>query len=423
MKFNLDFVFIFILFFVFVCSRNLNYKLKLGGDSSHKPILRPLRRSIKNYIGGQTATITIVYQRSYQRSFTPKVRWFKQSPSLLPHAEIANMINIDGDQRYSVRSISSHDITSIILTIHPVENKFPATFVTCFSIEEIPFQYQLDTIIDDNTENKTEYLDGIIWRKNPPSTITFTPLGQLSVTCAVTMESISPKRFTDQLHIYRSYLDRKDAAALQFNNNQLMSIGCGKIYNDKENYTEASGKYTYSGNRSSKNSTGRDKTTMSLYYDVSFQVLNGSQDDIGVYTCAGERIRDRTYISSWVRLVELQRPAFIFVACDESTLNRSAIIRGENINRVKLTSNVIACVRCRAYDYLTTRINLRKDGEIVQSSTSTTILDWHLNVADGGLSELTITFLQPNTQDVGVYECFVKNDSGGDKVKFAVSLK
>jgi hypothetical protein len=52
---------------------------------------------------------------------------------------------------------------------------------------------------------------------------------------------------------------------------------------------------------------------------VCLQVLNGSSDDVGVYTCAGEREKDRTYISSWVIPAHSsQYPIMFFLPCEDS---------------------------------------------------------------------------------------------------------
>ena len=73
--------------------------------------------------------------------------------------------------------------------------------------------------------------------------------GTLAVSCAVKMESES-SRFTDELNIYRSYLERQPRRPwTRTERPQLMSANCGKIHKYRDNYMEQAGKYTYEGHR------------------------------------------------------------------------------------------------------------------------------------------------------------------------------
>ena len=49
------------------------------------------------------------------------------------------------------------------------------------------------------------------------------------------------------------------------------------------------------------------------------QIINGTQDDAGVYTCVGERAMDRTYVSSWVHLARPLPPVMLFLPCSDLT--------------------------------------------------------------------------------------------------------
>jgi len=64
------------------------------------------------------------------------------------------------------------------------------------------------------------------------------------------MESES-SRFTDELNIYRSYLERQPGRqwTTSGGRQQLMSANCGKIHRYRDNYMEQAGKYTYEGHR------------------------------------------------------------------------------------------------------------------------------------------------------------------------------
>jgi hypothetical protein len=83
---------------------------------------------------------------------------------------------VAGDPRYRVRMLSSHDVTAVTLIIKPLEvTSYPVKFVTCFSYNDEPFQYQLDTIIVEPEEKKVEVLNGIIWLSAPRRDDSFNP--------------------------------------------------------------------------------------------------------------------------------------------------------------------------------------------------------------------------------------------------------
>ena len=57
---------------------------------------------------------------------------------------------------------------------------------------------------------------------------------------------------------------------------------------------------------------------------VVCQIVNGTQDDAGVYTCVGERALDRTYVSSWVHLAQPLPPVMLFLPCNDLTPSSGA---------------------------------------------------------------------------------------------------
>jgi len=73
-----------------------------------------------------------------------------------------------------VQTLSSHDVTAATLVIQPLDvAQYPVKFVTLFSFTGKPFQYQLDTLIDQETERSHDRLDGIIWQRTPDANTSF----------------------------------------------------------------------------------------------------------------------------------------------------------------------------------------------------------------------------------------------------------
>jgi len=104
--------------------------------------------------------------------------------------------------------------------------------------------------------------------------------GTLAISCAVKMESES-SRFTDELNIYRSYLDGASSGRSSWatragsGHAQLMSANCGKIHKDRDDYMEQAGKYTYEGHRRQvPGSRGH------VLYEVSFKVSGRPQSSL-----------------------------------------------------------------------------------------------------------------------------------------------
>jgi len=53
--------------------------------------------------------------------------------------------------------------------------EYPVKFVTLFGVAGQPFQYQLDTVIDQPTVRSHDQLGGIVWLRTPPANTSFTP--------------------------------------------------------------------------------------------------------------------------------------------------------------------------------------------------------------------------------------------------------
>jgi len=61
-----------------------------------------------------------------------------------------------GDRQYHIRSISSYDVTAVTLSIIGLTDAFPVKLTTCFSVDGLPFQYQLDTVVDEPIDLRIE---------------------------------------------------------------------------------------------------------------------------------------------------------------------------------------------------------------------------------------------------------------------------
>jgi len=65
-------------------------------------------------------------------------------------------------------------VTAATLVIQPLNvDQYPVKFVTLFSVNDEPFQYQLDTVISQQTVHSQNTLDGIIWLRTPPVNTSF----------------------------------------------------------------------------------------------------------------------------------------------------------------------------------------------------------------------------------------------------------
>jgi len=72
--------------------------------------------------------------------------------------------------------LSSHDVTAATLVIQPLDvAEYPVKFVTLLSLRDELFQYQLDTVIEQQTVRSQDLLDGIIWLQTPPVNTSFSP--------------------------------------------------------------------------------------------------------------------------------------------------------------------------------------------------------------------------------------------------------
>ncbi len=306
-----------------------------------------------------------------------------------------------GDPRYDNSSITAGNVVATTLVVKEVPlNPYPARFTLVLGIDSVPMQYQIDVNIDANVPYKRDYMDGIRWVTRPPPTISFGYKGQFEVGCSSILDSES-KFFLDEMHLYRTYLERRKKG---HRIGTLTSVKCGTVHRNSNNYLEKSGKYTFEGKRNVMKH-GYVK------YHVMLGVRNATREEQGMYTCALERKNDRTYVSSWVRQGNLHTKPFIeFLPCEGGKFNEAK-------EMLHFLHHKETCFRCRGYGYPLPVISVFKDGKLVRTSQGV-IVNHHVNVPDGGLAEVTYTFLNPSYQHAGQYFCSAVNNKGEAGFKF-----
>lgn len=191
---------------------------------------------------------------------------------------------------------------------------------------------------------------------------------------------------------------------------------------------------------------------------TSIKISNASEDDTGVYTCVSELVNDKICSSSWVKDTEKTLPVVLFESCEDNShvktkrsMNPRGIkqYRGDNYSNrqsnfrnnqrqdrgnterlwfeVSLKPNRPSCVKCSVFGSLMDYLKLHKDGVEVKEFSNSTILDRHINVSDGAMSELTLTFIHPSHEDAGHYRCSVHptiedNSVEEDYVNFEIKI-
>ena len=188
---------------------------------------------------------------------------------------------------------------------------------------------------------------------------------------------------------------------------------------------------------------------------TSIKISNASEENTGVYTCVSELVNNKIYSSSWVKNAGKSPPVVLFSSCEDNMQVEYASWRRERSrggaygtrhhNRysgnqghhnkqsgagslerplfvVSLQRYRPSCVRCSVFDSLMSRVTLQKDDVEMSESSNTTILDHHINVPEGALSELTLTFLEPSQEDAGQYRCNVQSDIEEDYVNFEIKI-
>ena len=175
----------------------------------------------------------------------------------------------------------------------------------------------------------------------------------------------------------------------------MVSVGCGIIHRDRNNYVEEAGKYMYIGRR--------DEMDYGYYrYEIAVKIENSTLDDQGMYVCSVERKHDRLYTSTWVSHGELNvKPLVEIVSCDSQHLDTFPFT-------LYLTRGRPTCLRCRGIGFPVPTLSMRKGKNVLQENRSLSFDD-HMNVADGGIAEITYTFWNPTSKDAGEYTCFALN--------------
>lgn len=208
-----------------------------------------------------------------------------------------------------------------------------------------------------------------------------------------------------ELDMYRVYLKPKGRRKY----GTLHSYSHGRIHESNE-INEESGRFITRGH------------VQNLYYGMqkysySFQVQNASYDEEGAYVCHAQRGTDATYVSSWRKhTTENKEPYIEFLPCDSSNFDKKkdpfnmTLIKGEE-----------TCVLCRSYGYPNASIVIMKDNRVLEN-TDTRYLDTHINVPEGGVTELTMTLWSPTHHDEGNYICEASNVVDKAKVEFNIEV-
>ena len=195
----------------------------------------------------------------------------------------------------------------------------------------------------------------------------------------------------------------------------ILSTGVGQIHKARNNYAEESGAYIIIGSRT--------ELPLRYYrYEVTVRVHNATRKDQGAYACSMEREQDRMFASSWIREGRPhRRPSLELIACESNVMTKR---RHDVHQRYKLTLSVgrETCIRCRAFGYPMPELSLSKDGRHVTSDPRHDV-DVHVNVADGGLRELTYSLRRPTFADSGNYVCHARHHSGEETVGFKLEVK
>ena len=268
-------------------------------------------------------------------------------------------------------------------------------------------QFQIDTVISAPSTYNINILDGIRWTSEVKPVMSFGYLGSFDITCSAILDTES-NGFLDELNLYRSRYEhhRKQTSR------HLSSGNCGKIHRDRnpDFYSEKAGKYSMSGWR-------HEMKHGYLKYHINFTVRNATREDQGMYTCALDRAYDRAYMSSWTQQgQDIEPPLVEFYPCEEHRFN----LRRQVLH---IMYHQETCFRCRAYGHPGKKksiLILRDD--IPMYSSYNRIVDYHNSIAEGGLTEVTVTFLNPSNDDMGAYQCIAKNHHGEDTFDFRITL-
>lgn len=271
---------------------------------------------------------------------------------------------------------------------------FPAKYTLVLSSVDKPISYHLETNIISIVTHQRDVLDAMHWTAPPEPTIKFGYHGDFEVSCTAMLDAESPN-FLDELSLYRNSLEKRHRGD---KNPRLQSISCGKIHRDSTNYMERGGnaRYLYVGERTPLKHGYAN-------YHVAILISNATREDQGMYTCAMEREEDRMYASSWVMQDKLESaPVIEFLPCEAHQLN-------EESGTLTMVENKESCFRCRGYGYPYASMTIMKDGWPINQNNNI-IKETHISVAEGGLAEVTLTFLHPTSANSGRYECKAEND-------------
>lgn len=252
----------------------------------------------------------------------------------------------------------------------------------------------MDTKIDRTTPYSRENIDSINWITSPPTSLSVPSSGGLLFVQCVDILDDESHSFTDELRLYRTNFVKGHR---NHQHEPLESVGCGVIHRDMNNYVEEAGRLMNVGRRS-KLSYGYFR------YEVSIRVENSIKDDQGMYVCSLERKHDRLYTSSWVGHGDINmHPIVWIISCEAQSTRRTPFT-------LHLTRGRTTCLRCRGVGYPIPKLIMHKNRKVLRENKHLSF-DSHLNVADGGIAEITYTFWDPSPRDEGDYTCYAYDEN------------
>ncbi len=337
-----------------------------------------------------------------------------------------DFFSITGRPRYYETVKSSYDVICVTLHVRDIrEEEFPFKFEMVLthvpdSTSESapdprhpPLQYHLTTEIRSRTVSNNEditVLGEMRWVRLPPPALYFNFHGNLTVMCSLISDAENNEQEHEELRIYHSNFYPWLGHGKNFTSAKVGSI---QSYWSSSVHSDMDDSYA---EESANKALNKDRVVLkkkSVLYALNRTVTTNATmvESAGAYTCAMLRQHDRAYISTWVNQIHQQFRAELELYPCELESVRSKNWDPHMHYTIRLTRGVETCIRCRAFGYRPPLTMFKR----AETGTYNPIgyiegrldVDYHVNVAEGGLSEVTLTFLNPSISDSGLYNCSI----------------